>query len=216
MTITRRYTNGYTVAVAVGDDGQLHRANTSRHLLDNTDAGAWDTVLAVLADATLTIAALQAATGNSHEVSRLTELVSERNTTISTMLREAERVAAEHEAWKDRLTTDLHQQATDRDMCSEFDDLCENHGLQRRGQDYDVSVTITYQTTLTVTDEAERSRTTGRVVPSRPSRRSAWRSGPVDPAYTHLVCVIGTAIGDDLDLGSALACGRRATRSGGW
>ncbi len=175
MTITHRYSNGYTVAVAVDDDGQLHRANTSRHLLDNTDAGAWDTVLAVLADATLTIAALQAAGGNSHEVIRLTELVRERNTTISTMLREAERAAAEQEAWKDRLTTDLHQQATDRDMCSEFDDFCENHGLQRRAQD-DVSVTITYQTILTVTDEAERSRTTGRVVPSRPSRRSAWRS----------------------------------------
>ncbi len=147
MTTMHRYINGYTVAV--DDDGQLDRINTSYHLLDGTAATS-PAVQAVLADATLTIARLQAAVGDPHEVIRLTELLAERNTTITTMVRDAERVAAEHEAWKERLTNDLHQQASDRDMCNEFDDFCENHGLNRRTQDYDVTVSVTYQSTISV------------------------------------------------------------------
>jgi len=59
MTITHCYPNGYTVAL--DDEGQIDRTNTSFGLLDFDLPESRDAVHAVLADATATIARLPSA-----------------------------------------------------------------------------------------------------------------------------------------------------------
>ncbi|HEY8739310.1 MAG TPA: hypothetical protein VIN56_01790 [Candidatus Dormibacteraeota bacterium] len=151
MTITHCYTNGYTVAL--DDDGQLDRTNTSSDLLDFDMPESRDAMHAILADATATIARQQVSTvaGSEAEIIRLTELLEARDTTIAAMRSETERMGQLHTTWKDELTDDLHRRATEQNLCSQFDDFCQKHGLRRRVQDYDVTVTVSYQTTLTVT-----------------------------------------------------------------
>lgn len=151
MTTMHRCSNGYTVAV--DDEGQLDRINTSCGLLDPDLPDSRDAVQAVLAEATATIARLElSATGDAQaENARLTDLVDRHTTTIARLEREAERAEQLHETWKDQLTDDLHRRATEQNLCSQFDDFCQQHGLRGRSADYDVSITISYQTTLTVT-----------------------------------------------------------------
>ena len=155
MTITHCYTNGYTVAL--DDDGQLDRTNTSSDLLDFDMPESRDAMHAILADATATIARQQVSTvaGSEAEIIRLTELLEARDTTIAAMRSETERMGQLHTTWKDELTDDLHRRATEQNLCSQFDDFCQQHGLRRRVQDYDVTITVTYQATVTVTAEDE-------------------------------------------------------------
>ena len=153
MTITHCYTNGYTVAL--DDEGQIDRTNTSFGLLDCDLPESRDAVHAILAEATATIARQQAPTGagGEAEIIRLTDLLEARDTTIAALHSEADRMEQTHETWKDGLTDDLHRRATEQNLCSQFDDFCQQHGLRRRVQDYDVTITVTYQTTVTVTAE---------------------------------------------------------------
>jgi hypothetical protein len=151
MTITHRYTNGYTVAL--DGDGQIDRTNTSSGLLDFDMPESRDAVHAVLADATATIARLKISNdANSEaEIIGLTQQLDQRDATIGALRSEADRVGQLHATWKDEFTDDLHRRATEQNLCSQFDDFCQKHGLRRRAQDYDVSITVTYQTTVTVT-----------------------------------------------------------------
>jgi len=155
MTITHCYTNGYTVAL--DDEGQIDRTNTSFGLLDFDLPESRDAVHAILAEATATIARQQAPTGagGEAEIIRLTELIEARDTTIAALRSEADRMEQTHETWKDGLTDDLHRRATEQNLCSQFDDFCQQHGLRRRVQYYDVTVPVTYQATVTVTAEDE-------------------------------------------------------------
>ena len=114
MTITHRYTNGYTVAL--DGDGQIDRTNTSFGLLDCDLPESRDAVHAILAEATATIARQQAPTGagGEAEIVRLTDLLEARDTTIAALRSEADRVGRLHEAWRDGLTEDLHRRATEQ------------------------------------------------------------------------------------------------------
>ena len=63
----------------------------------------------------------------------------------------------DHEAWRDRLVSEAHSEADDRQWCGEFDDFMDRVGLPRRSRDYDleVEVSATVRVTLTATSEDE-------------------------------------------------------------
>ena len=63
----------------------------------------------------------------------------------------------DHEAWCDRLVSEAHSEADDRQWCGEFDDFMARVGLPRRSRDYDleVEVSATVRVTLTATSEEE-------------------------------------------------------------
>lgn len=68
---------------------------------------------------------------------------------------EASHVATvrDHEAWKASLIEDMHEEANNHDLCSQFDDFCRRHDLPAREHDYalEVEVTVTVRTTRTGT-----------------------------------------------------------------
>lgn len=45
--------------------------------------------------------------------------------------------------WRDRLVEDAHQMANEKDLCGEFDDFMEEHGLPRRMKTFEVTVQFT-------------------------------------------------------------------------
>lgn len=49
----------------------------------------------------------------------------------------------EHAAWVERLVAEAHEEADERDWCSEFDDFMDRAGLPRRIRDYDLCVEVT-------------------------------------------------------------------------
>ena len=63
----------------------------------------------------------------------------------------------DHEAWRDRLVSEAHSEADDRQWCGEFDDFMDRVGLPRRSREYDleVEVSATVRVTLTATSEEE-------------------------------------------------------------
>lgn len=77
--------------------------------------------------------------------------------------------AARFERWKERATEKLHAEADAREYCSEFDDVMEELGLPRRDKDWDVTVTVHYRTTVTVS-----------AINSRDARNRAMEQGHDD------------------------------------
>lgn len=63
----------------------------------------------------------------------------------------------DHEAWRDRLVSEAHSEADEREWCGEFDDFMDRVGLPRRSRDYDleVEVSATVRVTLNATSESE-------------------------------------------------------------
>lgn len=58
-------------------------------------------------------------------------------------------------AWLERLVSDAHEEANDRDWCSDFDDFMERAGLPRRERDYEVRVEVTATVYMTRTATSE-------------------------------------------------------------
>ncbi len=60
-----------------------------------------------------------------------------------------------HEAWKVRLVEVAHEEADNRDWCSDFDDLMDQLGLPRRVREYDLDVHFCGVLSLTVSAVSE-------------------------------------------------------------
>lgn len=60
-----------------------------------------------------------------------------------------------HEAWKARLVVVAHEEADNRDWCSDFDDLMDDLGLPRRVRDYDLEVRFCGVLSVTVSASCE-------------------------------------------------------------
>jgi hypothetical protein len=57
-------------------------------------------------------------------------------------------VQARQEAWKAELIRDAHEHADRHNMCNEFDQFMEEHGLPTRTRDYSAEVTVTVTVTV--------------------------------------------------------------------
>jgi hypothetical protein len=68
---------------------------------------------------------------------------------LRAVIQDFQTTKAEHERWKERLTARLHEEADNRDYCSEFDDVMEELGLPRRRRPIEVTVTVTVELSVT-------------------------------------------------------------------
>lgn len=93
--------------------------------------------------------------------------------------------AADHERWRADLAEAAHQEADEREWCSEFDDFLEQVGLPRRSRDWRVNLTLTVSVHLNATSEsaAEESVTSEMVREAVESegRFLNWSVDGVDP-----------------------------------
>ena len=72
---------------------------------------------------------------------RIEQLGLQLRTTISEM----QAIRQNHAQWIDRITRTLHEEADNRDYCSEFDDVMESMGLARRTKPYQVTISVTVE-----------------------------------------------------------------------
>lgn len=76
---------------------------------------------------------------------------------LLTQVRAHDCTRREHEAWRDRLVAEAHEEADDREWCGEFDDFMDRVGLPRRSRDHilEVEVSATVRVVLNATSEEE-------------------------------------------------------------
>jgi hypothetical protein len=132
------------------DDGTVNRVGTCRpDVFTNTDGGY--RLLPVSEQDTWMRTAVTAGDLLREERQQRKEIQA-RLTTTGERLAEAQR---QHERRLEAITEVLHREANSRQYCGEFDEVMEEMGLRPRERDFDVTVYVRLERTITVSATSE-------------------------------------------------------------